>query len=340
MAIVKFKPEDFEVREVYIPHHGRSGQQNHEYFFLRKRGYTTFEAIERLVTRLDCTREDISYAGLKDEDGITEQLVGIASGSVPALLDLKRSGDRVEDQIILSKTHLSGPPIQIGQLIGNAFRVVIRNLDPSLSDRIETHRKCEFHFLNYYDTQRFGIPNAPKNTHLVGQRLIAQDYEGAFDILLHSGTNEATKAEGWAGEKQAFFESLDPRICSFYYAAAASFDWNGVIMGAIEQTNTIEKRQVHRDGIKYVFSSNATAIFNAQEAARAQPMVRYARDNGIKPTGTEERPAVIQTRFRLVDLGPDEHHQSQLQAAFEYFLPSGCYATMAMEQFAHHLKNA
>lgn len=339
MAVVKFKPEDFKVSEVYIPQIDKPTDQRHDYYYLRKRGYTTFEAIERLATTLDCARHDISYAGLKDEDGITEQLVGVAQGCAHGPVDLNKPGEGIENWIKLSKSNLSGPPIEIGQLVGNAFRVVIRNLDPALSERIEAHRKHEFHFLNYYDTQRFGIPNAPKNTHLVGQQLIVQDFEAAFDVLLSSQTNEAKKAEAWTGDKQGFFETLDPRVCSFYYAAAASFDWNQTLINAIDQTDTPRKREEFRNGLRYLFSNDPNAIFNAQEAARKNPMVRYGREGDFAPVGTEERPAVIQTRFRLVDIGPDEHHQGQLKAAFEYFLPSGCYATMAMEQFAHHLKN-
>ena len=43
------------------------------YFRLIKKGYSTFDAIILLADHFNISKQQIGYAGLKDEDGITEQ---------------------------------------------------------------------------------------------------------------------------------------------------------------------------------------------------------------------------------------------------------------------------
>ncbi len=338
MTVIKYTPSDFLVKEVYLPREPVSGRPEHAYFLLRKCGFTTFEAIEKVSKLASCDPRFISYAGLKDEDGVTEQYVGVEKKYCPHVPRVCGESDVGGSFINMDPTGETGPPIEIGKLVGNAFRVTVRRMDAVLFDTIKDNGKADFQFLNYYDTQRFGIPNAPKNTHLVGQALVSEDYESAFDLLLSSGTREAAKAETWTGDPQSFFKSLDPRICSFYYSAAASFEWNSGLMQAIDEFALSETREVLRDGIRYVFSTDPAAILQVQRAAKNKPMKRYERGGQFEQVGSEQRPATIQTRFRLVDLGADEHHQDYIQASFEFFLPSGTYATMAIDQFITSLK--
>lgn len=74
--IIKAVPDDFRVSECLTP--GvvcNEGEDGYFYYWLTKKGYTTFEAIDKIADFCHIDSKCIYYAGLKDEDGITEQSI-------------------------------------------------------------------------------------------------------------------------------------------------------------------------------------------------------------------------------------------------------------------------
>jgi len=80
-AVIKYRPDELLVRETLVARCVPRSQATHELLLLRKCGYTTMEACRLIADDLALALRDVSWGGLKDEDGITEQLIGVAVGT-------------------------------------------------------------------------------------------------------------------------------------------------------------------------------------------------------------------------------------------------------------------
>ncbi|MEN3035584.1 MAG: tRNA pseudouridine(13) synthase TruD, partial [Candidatus Methanosuratincola sp.] len=116
----------------------------------------------------------IGYAGIKDRNAVTSQLisVGLPLGSWLPPSDI----DGVRIRII-------GPArwqVRPGDLLGNRFTVVIR----AIEDHPYGSALCPGWVPNYFGHQRFGVTRP--NTHRVGKLLLKGDFEGAVMEFLSS----------------------------------------------------------------------------------------------------------------------------------------------------------
>ena len=148
---LKTVPEDFEVEE--IPVYEPSGEGEHLFLWVEKRGVSSDQMIKALALGLDMSARDIGIAGKKDKNAVTRQFV-----SIPA--KLADRVDRFQDDkitVLSSRTHTN--KLSTGHNHGNRFKVVVRDLsnpDPDLIQQI-TDRIHDVGFPNFYGTQRFGV---------------------------------------------------------------------------------------------------------------------------------------------------------------------------------------
>ena len=70
---IKQRPEDFSVKESYRFDTVEGGR--YRVYLMDKQKLSTFEAIDRLRNRFGLKPGAISYCGLKDKQGRTEQLI-------------------------------------------------------------------------------------------------------------------------------------------------------------------------------------------------------------------------------------------------------------------------
>jgi tRNA pseudouridine13 synthase len=167
-GILRQSADDFRVDEV--PLYEASGEGEHVYLRIRKRGVSTFEAIRRLAQDLDVPERAIGYAGLKDARAVTTQwlsVVGtdeerVAALDVPRIevLDVRRHGNK----------------LRAGHLRGNRFSIVVHGAEPGAHDRaariLDVLVACGVP--NYFGEQRFGSHGT---THLWGEAIVRRDYE-------------------------------------------------------------------------------------------------------------------------------------------------------------------
>ncbi|MGK7895407.1 MAG: tRNA pseudouridine(13) synthase TruD, partial [Xenococcus sp. (in: cyanobacteria)] len=196
IPVLKKNVDDFLVNESFLlPRLVNLKKSIFCYYWLRKCGFTTFEAVEKLANYLNVSQDCIQYAGLKDEDGITEQLIAIRPIVFSKQLKQFNKDNEYSPNkfIVLSFYGYGNEAINIGHLNGNAFRLVVRNLSENFFDKFKAFKKNFFYFVNYYDTQRFGISSGSKNTHLVGKELLNNDNKAALEVLKQLGTPESIK---------------------------------------------------------------------------------------------------------------------------------------------------
>ncbi|MEE1782946.1 tRNA pseudouridine(13) synthase TruD [Streptomyces sp. SP17BM10] len=333
--VLKQRPHDFLVREAMVVEHTGSAGAQWRYLLLRKSGYTTMEAIRLVAAELALPTADVTYGGLKDEDGITEQLIAVPAGvPLPGLgPEGWRVADRADDWLDLHHHGYGAEPLAIGRLEGNGFRITVRNLDPGRAERLAGLRKHTMFFLNYYDTQRFGVPGGPKRTHLVGRAMLAGDWDTALRELAGLRAPESPQAAQWQGPAEEFFRTLDPRTASFYLAAQASADWNAALRRAVDDSCGPHTSTVELDGLEYRYADKPLAVL---ATAAELPYAKYTFTDGTATARTSARPTVVQTTVSLSAAAPDELNPGRSRIGLGFFLPSGSYATAAVRQLLAH----
>ena len=95
--------------------------KNYTYVWLKKSSYTTFEAMEKIKDYFGLDFSDVAAEGLKDEDGITEQIISIKKHlSEKAVADFNTAHAGDDTFIIID--HVMGfgsEPVVAKSLFGN-----------------------------------------------------------------------------------------------------------------------------------------------------------------------------------------------------------------------------
>ncbi|GLL02119.1 tRNA pseudouridine(13) synthase TruD [Dactylosporangium matsuzakiense] len=329
-AVLKHFPTDFVVREVAVPSAARAADASHRFLLLRKCGYTTFEAVRLVADTLGVDPRRVTYCGLKDEDAITEQLIAVGL-DVPGAAAPHRAGTG-ERWIEWSHYGLGSDGLTIGGLVGNAFRIVVRNLAPAPAQAAHHQRKFLGYSLNYYWTQRFGVPGGPKRTHMVGRALLDRDWDAALAELAELGSPESASAREWVGSAEHFFLAADPRLTSFYLAAHASHLWNNLVRKTAGEVFDDPGATLELEGIEFLLPSSPRDAIRLMAHADSLPYTRYS----FTPDGIEHREStrstVLQTSISVTGCEPDPVHDGRYALTLELFLPSGSYATSTVAQ--------
>jgi tRNA pseudouridine13 synthase len=147
MRLKRLTP-DFRVTEL-INEEELLGNGPYTIYRVTKRGLTTFEAVDLLRSAAGVEREDISFAGLKDKDGITGQFLSVKGGK-PVNLRQKA--------ITIRAIGKAPRPIETTDSNGNAFEIVLRDMvaDDMRRVRVHLNRVKDLGLVNYFDDQRFG----------------------------------------------------------------------------------------------------------------------------------------------------------------------------------------
>ncbi|AKF82877.1 tRNA pseudouridine13 synthase [Myxococcus fulvus] len=162
----KLVPEDFEVEE--LPAYQPSGEGEHLYLWLEKRGRDTREVVRALSQVLGVSEDDVGVAGMKDRQAVTRQLISVPARAEPKLGDFALEGV----QVLWSRRH--GNKLRTGHLKGNRFRLRLRGVRDVGAARESFTRLSAGGVPNYFGEQRFGRAgdNADLGRLLVlGQRL-------------------------------------------------------------------------------------------------------------------------------------------------------------------------
>ena len=165
--------EDFYVEE--IPEVIPNGEGPNVWIWIEKLGRTTLDVVLDIARDLHIDRKRMGFAGMKDKKALTRQWICIAN------MDSEEQFKQVENLDIYKTDFLEitrgRKKLRMGQLKGNKFRILIRDLDDvekSADVANEVLKELEVTGVpNYYGWQRFGKPRT--NTHLVGEALIQND---------------------------------------------------------------------------------------------------------------------------------------------------------------------
>lgn len=153
-GVIRSYPEDFRVYEHlgYEP----DGDGEHLWVEIEKRGANTDFVAGALARLAGVRRRDVSFAGLKDRNAVTRQWFSI---HLPGRPDPDLSDPGMEEVNILASRR-ARRKIQRGRLDGNAFELVVRDLDGDRDGLVERLQTIRDHGIpNGFGEQRFGGNN-------------------------------------------------------------------------------------------------------------------------------------------------------------------------------------
>ena len=122
-GVIKQYVQDFQVEE--LPLYSPSGEGQHTLFEVRKVGISTFQAVRAIARALGVSADSIGYAGLKDAQAITCQVLSVEGipPEVVTALDLPNI------RVMWAERHRNR--LKIGHLRGNRFTIRVRRVDES-----------------------------------------------------------------------------------------------------------------------------------------------------------------------------------------------------------------
>ena len=299
---IKGTPEDFLVEEIaaYQP----SGQGEHCYATIEKRGIATLEALRRISKALGVQERDIGYAGMKDAVGVTRQTISIPRVAPDKVLALQIPGVSVLSAV------LHGNKLRLGHLKGNRFVIRVRGVVPEAAARAgEAIAILEKRGVpNRFGSQRYGVQG---NSHRIGAAVLRGDFKDAVDTLI--GDPAAVSDERWRQAIEAYrrgeiaeslalfpghfrverellgrlvqrpdafdraFNSVQPRMKRLYLSAFQSSLFDRVLESRLDRLEEIAEGDIafkHENGACFLVKDAAAELGRAQgfEISATGPM--------------------------------------------------------------------
>ncbi len=169
---LKQRPEDFSVKESYRFDTVEDGR--FRVYLMDKQKLSTFEAIDRIRERFGLKPGAISYCGLKDKQGRTEQLIAVESHDV----------DMQDDDLRLKFLGRTDRALSAANTTSNRFAVTVRQVrerDLALLS-VASAEVARLGVVNYFDSQRFG--SLKHGQGFIAKDLLRGDFEAALKNYL------------------------------------------------------------------------------------------------------------------------------------------------------------
>ncbi|UCG32435.1 MAG: tRNA pseudouridine(13) synthase TruD [Phycisphaerales bacterium] len=277
-SAIKKQPADFVVEE--IPAYEPCGQGTHLYFGIEKMGLATIRAIEEIARLLGTRPDRIGYAGRKDAEAITRQVLSIEHVEPEKVAALEHQ----QIKVLWTRRHTN--KLKLGHLRGNRFTVRLRETEPErlgeLRDRLAVLEREGAP--NYFGTQRFG---AGGRTWKLGQALLAEDWVEMAAVLLgrpgeadtgavqraralfeqgafleaarawprsHRDEGRAARVLAESGDERRAMSSLHPRARRLYVDSLQAHVFNQVLAQRIDTMGRVMEGDVawlHRNGATF-----------------------------------------------------------------------------------------
>jgi tRNA pseudouridine13 synthase len=264
---IKTVPEDFIVEEILesgqvlekdasfsLPDSGR----DFTHFVLQKEGWGMNEASLKIADRLGVSVKRISYAGTKDKDAISTQLMSVFKVEKEKVLALDIGGMKILG------AWGAGDKVSMGALLGNRFTIRAEPA-PEQGEVDAIYKETNGSFPNYFGSQRFGSIRA--NTHIVGEHIIRGDLRSAVEEYLFSTENE-TNMEAVAARKK--LKEEQDYSAALHYFPRHLFGERKVIAGLAEYPKDYANslRRLPRQVLLMFVHAFQSMLFNRMLSAR------------------------------------------------------------------------
>ena len=299
-----------------------TGEGEHILVYLEKKDCNTIYVAEQLAKYVGISVKNVSYAGLKDRQAVTQQWFSLhmPGKETPDFSQFDLAGCRI------LQINRHNKKLKIGALKGNRFKIILRNLSDKQAIEPKLNLIKQYGVPNYFGEQRFGREQ-----------------------------NNIIQAIKWASGE---ISVKDRKKRSFYLSAARSAIFNQIVSQRIEQN--IQQTVLDGD-ILQLSKSNSWFVSNSDELPLLQQRLQNGEINitapmvGDSSLGTasvalefetsclkrwscfeelfkKERMATIR---RSILLRPEQFEWqwiSENDIEISFYLPSGCYATSVLRE--------
>jgi TruD family tRNA pseudouridine synthase len=124
------------------------------YATLVKCGLSTIEAVEEMATFLNADKKKIQFAGIKDKDAVTAQMVSFRDIPIDEIQNIS------SPYFFLKNVHYGKGVMEVGGLQGNKFTILVRTNNAFDREKFLKNINVikEEGFFNFFYSQRFGSP--------------------------------------------------------------------------------------------------------------------------------------------------------------------------------------
>lgn len=181
-GLLRYQSEDFFVNEIsnYPYEENDVIDKNKKYLMVEvtKENWDTNHFLKAYSAALGISHKRITYAGTKDKRAVTVQKMSLYDVTKEAVGDVHLKDVSVR---VLGRTQ---QPIGLGDLVGNEFKIVVRNIDLPESEVQAIVEQTTAEILkaggvpNFFGIQRFGAKRPV--THRVGADILGGDLEKAL----------------------------------------------------------------------------------------------------------------------------------------------------------------
>ena len=215
MALIKQQPEDFIVEEIT---NVKQGKGDYCYFWLKKKNYTTMDAVRRVGRLLGVKK--VGFAGTKDKKAVTRQLCS-AYGVTKQMVERAKLKD-----IELDFFGYGDVPISLGDLEGNKFVIIVRDVYAKQLNNFKSKIKNK-KVVNYFDEQRFSEYNVE-----IGKAIVTRDFKKAVELICKGKGDYNKAAFDYIGKNKNYvvaLQMLPKKILTLFVHAYQSWLWNETV---------------------------------------------------------------------------------------------------------------
>lgn len=311
MHKIKQIPEDFIVKEITKLNFNNNGK--YSYYLLKKKNYTTIDAINLISKKLKLKTKYINFAGTKDKKAVTEQYISI--------LNRQKRKFKKKD-IELKFLGKGNDRLNLGNLEGNDFIITVRNLKKDEVDLFKKNLKKNIKKIpNYFDKQRFGIN---KNNHIIGKHIIKKKFKEACKLI--------PEVKDYLNEKPNDFigalRSLNKRILRIYIHAYQSYLFNETVNQYLKLKKTNKKIPIIGFGTETkikTLKNIINKIMKKENISFHDFIIRQIPE--LTSEGSERDLFVNIKNFKIESIDNDELNKQKNKVKLKFTLEKGSYAT-------------
>ncbi len=303
-------PEDFVVKELSVVEPGKEG--GYTYFLLKKRNHTTLGALQQIAAAVRTPLNWFNCAGNKDKVAVTEQVCSVASVS-PESLHIALKG------IMLTPLGKGNKPVNLGDLKGNAFEIIVRD-----SDALP---KKKTRFLNLFGEQRFSTHNAA-----IGKAIVMRDFEQAVALILASTSPAAQKIHQLLATQPKNYlgalRTLPIKLLKLYVHAYQSLLWNELAQAYAEHHDQNTKLPIV--GFGTILDKQLEELLKREGITVRDFIIKEFPE--LSSEGTERDVFSEASKLEIGTLEDDELNPGKKKMKLTFTLPPGSYATEFIRQ--------
>ena len=323
MYQIKQKPSDFLVKEISSVEVKEQG--SYLVFKLKKENYNTLDAVRIVAQKLGVLQKDVGFAGTKDKRAITEQLISVKINHHKKYLNkelVKEKLNQIElRNISLEFLGYTFQPITLGDLEGNSFDIVVRNLD---NFDFETPTKIT----NYFGEQRFGGNNIE-----VGRNIIKKNFKKACELINESKINEhlVRKENDYVGA----IRLIPKRLLRLYVNAYQSYLWNEIVTEVVNKKIEVDEVPLIGFGTDFPDLNEelmgiVESLLEKEELELTDFIIKQIPNLSLE--GNSRKVWVEVKDFKVIEKGDDELNQNKKKIKISFQLQKGSYATVVLKE--------